>query len=208
MEKDVWFKYSLSLDISTTNVGIALWDEKGKLLELEHLELKVDKSISDENRYIYKADVFKNYLIEYKKRINSLYSAKIVNLFIEAPLNNTPKNINTTALLLGFNGIASYISYLIFNVVPKKISVYESRKIFCPEFIVKKKEKGSIIEVLSFPKGWKNDEKKEYIRNKVSKLEPQINWFYTRNETINPKSYDMSDAYCVGYSGLKLLEIL
>jgi len=38
-------KYSISLDVSTTNVGVALWNESGKLIELKHLELKIAKDI-------------------------------------------------------------------------------------------------------------------------------------------------------------------
>ena len=201
--------YSLSLDVSTTNVGVALWNEKGGLMELKHLELKIDKNISVEDRYIYKSNLFRDYLISFKQRVEEEYGCVINNVFIEAPLSNTPKNINTTAMLLGFNGIACYTIYQIFDVIPKKISVHDSRKIFCPEFIkTTKKRTGEIKETLSFPKGWKNKEKKEYIREKVAKLEPHIEWFYTRNDTIRDSSYDMSDAYCVGYSGLKVMRIL
>lgn len=201
--------YSISLDVSTTNVGIALWSEKGKLIELKHLELKIDKNISIEDRYIFKSNLFRNYLIKFKNRIEESYDANIENIFIEAPLSNTPKNINTTAMLLGFNGIACYKIYEIFDVIPKKITVHESRSIFCPEFIVTtKNRKGEIKNTLSFPKGWKNKEKKEYIRKKVAKLEPQIKWFYTRNDTIRDSSYDMSDAMCVGHSGLIVLGVI
>lgn len=205
-EKVAIAEYSLSLDVSTTNVGIALWNEVGELVELKHLELKVDKSIPTEDRYIHKANLFSNYFKSYKDYVGEIYGAIITNVFIEAPLNNTPKNINTTAMLLGFNGIACYKSYEIFGVVPKKISVYDTRKIFCPEFVVY--DKRAKKNVLRFPKGWKNTEKKEYIRQKVAKLEPQIEWFYTRNGTIKDTSHDMSDAYAVGHAGLKVLEII
>lgn len=202
-------KYSLSLDVSTTNVGVALWDESGKLVELKHLELKIDKNIAVEDRYIFKSNLFRNYLIKFKTRVEDEYNAIIDNIFIEAPLSNTPKNINTTAMLLGFNGIACYKIYEIFDIIPKKITVHESRSIFCPEFNkTTKKRTGEVKHTLSFPKGWKNGEKKEYIRQKVENLEPQIKWFYTRNNTVKPTSYDMSDAYCVGYAGLKVLEII
>lgn len=209
MIKSTLSSYSLSLDISTTNVGIALWDENGKLVELKHLELNVDKDIPAEDRYIYKADLLKEYITLFKERILLEYDARIENVFVEAPLSNTPKNINTTAMLLGFNGIACYKLYEIIGVVPKKISVYDIRKIFCEEFVkTKKKKNGTVEYTLSFPKGWKNDQKKEYIRKKVAKLEPHINWFYTRNNTIKDTSYDMSDAYACGYAGLKVLEII
>ena len=64
MEKYIW-----SLDISTTNIGSALWSDKGKLIELKHLELKNNKDIDAEDRVIYKAEIFKNYVQEYKNYV-------------------------------------------------------------------------------------------------------------------------------------------
>ena len=101
--------YSWSLDISTTNVGAALWDENGVLKELKHFELTVDKSIAPEERILIKADMFAEYISDFEKRVKETYGACIENVFVEAPFSNTPKNINTTAMLLGFNGIARYI---------------------------------------------------------------------------------------------------
>jgi hypothetical protein len=208
MEKYIW-----SLDISTTNVGSSLWNGNGKLIELKHLSLKSDKETSVENRDIHKADVFKEYCIAYKERIEKDLNGAITHIFVEAPLQNTPKNINTTALLLGFNGMARYVLYEVFNLMPLKISVHESRKSFCPELIVtetSKNRKTKIIETketLKFPENYKDD-KKLYIWEKVAKLEPQIVWFYTRNDTLKDMCFDMSDSYCVGYAGLKLLGII
>ena len=195
--------YSWSLDISTTNVGMALWYESGELVELKHLELKVDRSIPEEERYLHKAKLLKEYIITYKSRVKDLYDAEIGNIFVEAPLSNTPVNINTTAKLLAFNGIACYILNEIFDKPPYLITVYQSRKLFCPELIkTTKKKNGQIKETLSFPSGV---DKKEYIWEKVSKLEPQIEWFYTKNGTLKSQSYDMSDAYAVGVAGLKVI---
>jgi len=198
--------FSWSLDISTTNVGMALWDEKGQLVELKHLELKIDKSIPEEDRYIYKAELFKSYINDFADRIANEYGASIENIFVEAPLSNTPVNINTTAKLLGFNGIACYILYEKFRISPYLISVYQTRKLFCSELVKKtKKRDGTIKETLSFPK---NVDKKLYVWDKVSNLEPDIEWFYTRNGTLKNGSFDMSDAYAVGHAGLKVMEII
>ena len=195
--------YVWSLDISTTNVGMALWYESGNLVELKHLELKVDRSIPEEERYLHKAKLLKQYIIGYKARVKEKYNADIVDIFVEAPLSNTPVNINTTAKLLAFNGIACYIIDEIFDKPPYMISVYQSRKLFCPELVkITKKRNGDIKETLSFGK---NVDKKHYIWNKVAELEPKIDWFYTRNGTLKGSSYDMSDAYAVGVAGLKVL---
>ncbi len=202
MEKYIW-----SLDISTTNVGSALWNKDGKLIELKHLALKIKKDITTEFRDLVKANLFKDYCIEYKEKILSEFGGKIEHVFVEAPLSNTPKNINTTALLLGFNGMARYILLDVFGFYPEKITVYEGRKIFCPELVHQKKRKGEIVEVLSFPEAYKK-EKKLYIWKKVNKLEPQIEWFYTRNNTLKTTNFDMTDSYVVGYAGLKKLGII
>lgn len=202
MEKYIW-----SLDVSTTNVGCALWNSKGNLIELKHLSLNVDKHINPEFRDLHKADSFRNYCVAYNQRAQKELGGRIEHVFVEAPLQNTPKNINTTALLLGFNGIARYVLYQTFGFIPEKITVHEARKLFCPELVKQSKRKGEIVETLSFPDEYKKD-KKLYIWEKVSKLEPQIEWFYTRNGTLKDMCFDMSDSYAVGVAGLKKLGII
>jgi len=202
MEKYIW-----SLDISTTNVGCSLWNSQGKLIELKHLGLKSDKETQVDDRDIHKAEVFKEYCIAYRNRIENELNGEMTYIFVEAPLQNTPKNINTTALLLGFNGMARYVLYEVFGLMPIKISVYESRKSFCPELVKTTIRKGEKIETMSFPEKYLKD-KKLYIWEKVAKLEPQIEWFYTRNDTLKDMCFDLSDSYAVGYAGLKMLGIL
>jgi len=202
MEKYIW-----SLDISTTNIGSALWNEKGKLIELKHLELKLGKDIPVEDRIIHKAEIFKEYVFEFKKRILNDFNGEITTIIVEEPLGGS-NNPTTASLLYGFNGICCYILYKTFDIYPKKISVYDSRKLFCPELVHTEKRKGELIEVLSFPPEY-NKEKKLYIWKKVCKLEPQIEWFY-KKDSNEPKDmcFDMADSYCVGHAGLKQLSIL
>jgi len=197
----------LSLDASSSVIGWTLWNSKGKMLKIDHIELDKDKTIPIEDRDIYKADLFKEYFSNFKKEIEKI-NGKIINVFIEEPLPSTKINLNTVNLLISINGMYRYILYEIFGFYPVKISVYNSRKIFCPEFIKKVKEKEEIKEVLSFPKGWKSAEKKRYIWEKVAKLEPNIKWIYNRNNKISDVCYDQSDSYCVGYSSLKILGII
>lgn len=201
MEKYIW-----SLDISTTNIGCALWNENGKLIELKHLELKVGKDIPVENRDIHKAEIFKKYVIDYKERILNELNGEIVHVIIESPLGGS-NNANTVSLLFEFNGICRYILFSIFGVIPKKISVYDARKLFCSELIHTQKIKGELVEVLSFPDEYKK-EKKLYIWKKVCKLEKEIDWFYKKDGSPKDMCYDLSDSYAVGYAGLKLLGIL
>jgi hypothetical protein len=202
MEKYIW-----SLDISTTNIGSALWDSNGKLIELKHLELKLGKDVSIEERDIHKAEIFRKYVQEFKERILKELNGEVVHIVVEEPLGGSV-NPSTAALLFGFNGVCRYILYTIFDILPKKISVHDSRKIFCHELVKVSYKKGESVETLSFPEKYKKD-KKLYIWEKVCKLEPQIEWFY-KKDTQEPKDicFDMSDAYCVGYAGLKQLGII
>jgi hypothetical protein len=41
----------------------------------------------------------------------------------------------------------------------------------------------------------------QIIWEQVAKREPQINWNYTKNNTLKKENFDMSDAYCcvLGY---------
>lgn len=197
-------KYIWSLDISTTNIGTALWDIKGKLIELKHLELKTDKNTPVENRDLYKAEIFKKYVQEFKERIENEFNGEIIRTIVEEPLGAS-NNQNTVSLLFGFNGICRYILYQVFGMYPMKISVHESRKLFCDELVKTTYVKGEKKETLSFPVEYRK-EKKLYIWEKVSKLEPQIEWLYKKDGiTPKPMCFDMADAYCCGYSGLKKL---
>lgn len=202
MEKYIW-----SLDISTTNIGSALWDKKGKLIELKHLELKLGKDIPVEDRDMHKAEIFRKYAEEYKERIKRELNGEITHIVVEEPLGGS-NNANTVSLLYGFNGICRYLLFRTFGVYPKKISVYDSRKLFCPELVHLEKKKGEMVEVLSFPPEYIK-EKKLYIWKKVCKLESQIEWFY-KKDSDEPKDmcFDMSDSYAVGVAGLKQLGIL
>lgn len=198
MEKYIW-----SLDVSTTNIGSALWDEKGKLIELKHLALKTDKETSVEDRDIFKAEIFKKYAIEYKERILNELNGEIIHIIIEEPLGGS-NNSNTVSLLFGFNGIVRYILYQVFSIYPKKISVYESRKLFLNELVhisnKKNRKTGEMetIETLSFPPEYR-DEKKLYIWEKVAKLEPQIEWFYKKDGKPKDMNFDMADSYACGF---------
>ena len=202
MEKYIW-----SLDISTTNIGSALWDSNGKLIELKHLELKLGKDVPIEDRDIHKAEIFRKYVLEFQSRILEELNGEIIHIIVEEPLGGSI-NPSTAALLFGFNGVCRYILYTIFGIHTKKISVYDSRKIFCQELVKTTYRKGERVETLSFPEKYKKD-KKLYIWEKVCKLEPQIEWFYKKN-TEEPKDicFDMSDSYAVGFAGLKQLGII
>ena len=201
MEKYIW-----SLDISTTNIGSALWDSNGKLIELKHLELKTDKNVPIEIRDIHKAEIFREYAQEYKERILNELNGEIINIIVEEPLGGS-NNANTVSLLYGFNGICRYILFTVFGIYPKKISVYESRKIFCSELVKVSYKKGEKVETLSFPPEFR-EEKKLYIWKKVCNLEPQIEWFYKKTGEPKDMCFDMSDSYVVGVAGLKQLGIL
>jgi len=201
MEKYIW-----SLDISTTNIGSALWNNKGKLIELKHLELKLGKDIPVENRIIHKAEIFRKYIEDYKERIKHELNGEIIHIVVEKPLGGS-NNSNTVSMLYGFNGIAVYILYKIFNIYPKDISVYDSRKIFCNELVHTEKRKGELVEILSFPPKYIK-EKKLYIWEKVRKLESQIEWFYKKDGGLKDMNFDMADSYCVGYAFLKQAGII
>lgn len=200
-------KYIWSLDLSTTNVGAALWNSKGELIELKHLELKSDKNTPVEHRDIYKANTFRDYVSALKIRIETEFNGEISHVIIEEPLGGS-NNSKTVATLYEFNGICRYILYSILGIYPIKISVHESRKLFLPEYVHSVKKKGEMVDVLSFPEEWR-DNKKHCIWTKVCQLYPNIEWEY-KKDGITPKdmAYDMSDSICVGHAGLKLLNII
>ena len=183
----------LGLDISTKTIGWALFDIKTQdLLELTHVSPRPKNKDTDENKMlelILKSEVFKTKLEDYKK-------LGIVSVIIEEPLLNS-NNVYTIQTLLRFNTLICKTIYDVLGIVPEFISTYNSRKFAFPE-LVQENDKNKHVLFGGLPK---DIDKKMIIWELVAKIEPQIQWQYTRNNTLKKENFDQTDAYaCVlGY---------
>ena len=183
----------LGLDISTKTIGWALFDIKTQdLLELTHVSPRPKNKDTDENKMlelILKSEVFKTKLEDYKK-------LGIVSVIIEEPLLNS-NNVYTIQTLLRFNTLICKTIYDVLGIVPEFISTYNSRKFAFPELVQENDKKKYFL----FGGLTKYIDKKMIIWELVAKKEPQIQWQYTRNNTLKKENFDQTDAYaCVlGY---------
>ena len=187
----------LGLDISTKTIGWALFDIKTQeLLELTHVSPRPKSKDTEENKMlelILKSEIFKTKLEDYKK-------LGIVSVIIEEPLLNS-NNVYTIQTLLRFNTLICKTIYDIIGIVPEFISTYNSRKFAFPE-LVKENDKKKHVLFGGLPK---DIDKKMVIWELVAKREPQIQWQYTKNQTLKKENFDQTDAYtCVlGYMRTK-----
>lgn len=181
----------LGLDVSSKTIGIALFDINTKqLLELTHVSPVIkEKDIEKMKELFLKSEIFKTKLEQYDE-------LNITKVVIEEPLLNS-NNVYTVQTLLRFNTLISKDIYDVLGVVPIYISTYNSRKNAFP-WLVKENDKGKFVLFGGLPK---DCDKKQIIWEQVAKREPQINWVYTKNNTLKKENYDMSDAYCcvLGY---------
>jgi len=181
----------LGLDVSTKTIGWALFDiETKELLELTHVSPIVKPKEDNKIKELFlKTEIFKSKLSEYK-------NLGITNVVIEEPLLNS-NNVYTIQTLLRYNTLISKEIYDILGIVPEYISTYNSRKNAFP-WLVQDNGKGKYVLFGGHPK---DCDKKQIIWEQVAKREPQINWVYTKNNTLKKENYDMSDAYCcvLGY---------
>jgi len=178
----------LGLDVSTKTIGWALFDMQTKeLLELTHVSpVPKPKKENKIEELIEKALIFRAKLERYK-------DLGITKVIIEEPLLNS-NNINTVGTLMRYNTLITKEIYDCFGIVPDFISTYNSRKYAFPE-LVKPNDKGKHVLFGGHPK---DCDKKEIIWKLVAKKEPQINWQYTRNNTLKKENFDQTDAYtCV-----------
>lgn len=179
----------LGLDISTRTIGWALFDIQTKdLLELTHISPrpKIEKDEDKLKELLLKSEIFSEKLKEYK-------SLGIVRVVIEEPLLNS-NNVYTIQTLLRFNSFIFKEIYDMLGIVPEFISTYNSRKFAFPE-LVQENDKKKFVLFGGYPK---DVDKKMIIWEKVSKLEPQIRWSYTKNNTLKKENFDQTDAYtCV-----------
>jgi hypothetical protein len=181
----------LGLDVSTRTIGIALFDIQTKeLLELTHVSpIPKPKEESKIKELLIKSDIFKTKLVQYK-------DMGVTKVVIEEPLLNS-NNIRTVQTLLRFNSFVCKVIYDILGIVPEFISTYNSRKFAFPE-LVQLNDKGKHVLFGGLPK---DIDKKMIVWEKVAKREPQIQWLYTKNNTLKKENFDQTDAYCcvLGY---------
>ena len=198
----------ISLDISTSCIGVSVFDERGELLDLTHLRLEADRDVLVDYRYIPKANHFREFITKY--RANNIHG-----VFIEEPLSNTNQKTSrdTTNKLLRFNGICCYIIHQELCVVPELISVYDVRFALCPELRDYNVKEGKWVLQSGNKKkktGMYTDatDAKMYIFKKISKLYPDVKWVYDKKGLLHKYSLDMSDALAVGLAKLMQHEVL
>jgi len=181
----------LGLDVSTKTIGWALFDLQTKqLLELTHIS-PVPKPKEDDKikELLLKSSMFRTKLEQYK-------NLGITKVIIEEPLLNS-NNVYTIGTLLRYNTLITKEIYDVLGIVPNFISTYNSRKNAFPE-LVQKNDKNKFVLFGGHPK---DCDKKQIIWDLVAKREPQIQWQYTKNNTLKKENFDQSDAYCcvLGY---------
>ena len=178
----------LGLDVSTKTIGWALFDYQTKeLLELTHFSPIIKPKPEDKLlEVIKKAD-------EFGKKLEEVKDFGIIKVIIEEPLL-TSNNVYTVGALLRYNSMITKVVYDKLNILPTYISTYQSRKHSFPSLFAKNKN-GRNVLFGKYPKGCN---KKQIVWEQVRESEPQIKWFYTRNNTLKKECFDMADAYtCV-----------
>lgn len=187
----------LGLDVSTQTIGWALFDIQTKqLLELTHISPRTKLKTEDKiEELLLKSEIFKTKIEQYK-------NLGITKVIIEEPLLNS-NNIYTIGTLMRYNTLITKQIYDTLGLVPEFISTYNSRKFAFPE-LVQENDKKKFVLFGGLPK---DIDKKMIIWEKVAKLEPQIVWTYTKNNTLKKENFDMSDAYCCVLGQMKKIKI-
>jgi RNase H-fold protein (predicted Holliday junction resolvase) len=185
MEKEIQEDYYLlGLDVSTKCIGVALFNNRGQLLELTHISPKAKPTPeSKTEELIKKADLFSEFISKYAKM-------NIKHVLIEEPLLRS-NNVNTVGTLLRFNGMVTKICYDRLNVTPEYISTYEARKNAFPELM----QPGASSKIVLFGAYPKEIDKKKVIWEKVSEREPQITWLLDKKGRLKKENFDMTDSY-------------
>lgn len=206
MKKDP--KFLLALDVSTSTIGIALFEDlgkEGKLKLLHHVSPKVKPQPESKME-----ELFKKVEIFEKEFLTNYADFGITKVIIEEPLLQS-NNVYTIATLLRFNGMISKSVYDTIGVIPDFISSYDARKYAFPELMAVRrfKKDGTPLLEKQIAKntpvlfgGYDFDiDKKMVIFEKVCDLEPQITWILDKKNKLKKENFDMSDSYtcAIGY---------
>jgi hypothetical protein len=192
----------LALDVSTSTIGIALFEDlgqTGKLKLLHHVSPKVKPTPKSKMEELFKkVDIFQT------EFLNKYADFGIKRVVIEEPLLQS-NNVYTIATLLRFNGMISKSVFDTIGVVPEFISSYDARKYAFPELLAVRKFKkdGTPLNEKQIAKNTPvlfgdydfEVDKKYILWEKVAELEPQVTWFYDKNNKLKKETFDTSDAY-------------
>ena len=207
-------EFILSLDISTSCIGIALFQDmgnNGKLKLLHHVSPKVKPKPENKTEELFKkVEIFEQ---EFLKHYSDFGITRVI---IEEPLLQS-NNVYTIATLLRFNGMISKSVYDTIGVVPDFISSYDARKYAFPELMAVRKAKkdGTPLTEKVIAKNspvlfgeYPFDVDKKYVLwGKVAELEPQVTWFYDKNNKLKKETFDTSDAYVCGIGYMNMIGV-
>lgn len=201
--------FILSLDVSTTTIGVALFEDMGdhgKLIYLKEITPKIKNKNKNEELFK-KVDLFESEILKDLSNIK--------RVIIEEPLLQS-NNVYTIATLLKFNGMISKSVYDHLGVIPEYISSYDARKYAFPELMAirKFKKDGTPLTEKAIAKNKPvlfgdhvfDVNKKHVLWQKVAEHEPHIIWDYDKNNTLKKENYDKSDAYIVAKGYMHKIE--
>jgi hypothetical protein len=183
-------KVFISFDISTSCIGVSIFNENFNLTSVKALKMIKTKDCEDDPEII-KGDAFKKFVEDLK-----IYD--IIDIFVEEPLVKS-NNVYTVNKLLKFNGICSYILRDVLGIIPKFMSVDEVRRLFCPEMTEYDMKKDKTI--LKF-KSRKIDPK-SYIFEKISKEYENISWILDKKGKLKTENYDITDSIALAKASFK-----
>lgn len=181
-------KYILGLDVSTATVGISLFEENGKLLELNHISPIVkDDQFSREDILWEKASLIVEFLSQNYKAEN------VIEIIIEAPLISS-KQFDTAALLNFFGGMVYGMLRTHYKCKINYITVDEARRYGLPELVGGKKNTlfGVFNEILD--RKFVNEYKKMIVLSLVAQRYPSIIWLFNNNLMVDKKNFDRADS--------------
>ena len=198
-------EFLLALDVSTSTIGIALFEDmgtSGELKLLHHVSPKVKPKPENKMEELFrKVEIFEQEFLTHYSDFG------ITRVIIEEPLLQS-NNVYTIATLLRFNGMISKSVYDTIGVVPEFISSYDARKYAFPELMAIRKFKKDGTPLLEkviakntpvlFGDYAFDIDKKYVLWEKVAELEPQVTWFYDKNNKLKKETFDTSDAYVAG----------
>ncbi len=171
----------LALDVSTSCIGYALFNDNGdKLMELNYIKFRDKLSLFEK-------------LSEFKKQMQFLKGSDIQYIVIEEPLKKFAgkfSSAGTIAILNFFNGMVSATVYDMFGVEPIHYNVNTARKTAFPEYKAKQK----------------SNENKHQIWTLVREREPHIVWKYgPKSAKLVDENYDMADAYTIALCHINVM---
>lgn len=189
MEIKTRIKKILGVDLSTSCVGFAVFEENGDLIEVTHAQPQHNFIYSSQMEDLYHKALMLKKFIEQK----GWHKDRVTDIVIESPMISAGTIVSSAML----NKFHAFFFHNIYNLFSDEVKIHyikekDARAHAMPEICEKGKLWSATPKKIAGKK--RRHFRKIFVMLQMAKRYPQVKWMLNNRKTLNQKNFDQADA--------------